>query len=157
MKGIRIIVIVVLVVALLGVTVYWSRQPGGFATPADCLDAYREACRAGDLQKYWSCLAEPLRAGIQQQHPSVEELASFLRRDMTGLKSWVAQLASESEHSKVQVDVDEVRAEGNRRIRFLLERSRRGWLIVGLDEPKPVPAHIPFGTHISKVPAEAQP
>ena len=157
MKGIRIIVIVVLVVALLGGTVYWSRQPGGFATPTDCLDAYREACRVGDVQKYWSCLAEPLRAGVQQQHPSVEELASFLRRDMTGLKSWVAHLASESEQSRAQVDVDEVRAESNRRIRFLLERSGRGWLIVGMDEPKPVPAHIPFGTHISKVPVAAPP
>jgi hypothetical protein len=52
--------------------------------------------------------------------------------------------------------VDEVRIDGNRRLHFRLQRSQKGWLIVRIDPPKLVPAGIPYGTHVSKVPEETQ-
>jgi hypothetical protein len=50
------------------------------------------------------------------------------------------------------VDVDEVRRGGTRRLRFRLERSGKGWLIVAIGPPQTIPTPIPYGTHISQVP-----
>jgi hypothetical protein len=61
-----------------------------------------------------------------------------------------------SEESTAWVNVDEVRIDGNRRIRFRLQRSENSWLIASVDPPKLVPAGIPYGTHVSKVPEEPQ-
>jgi hypothetical protein len=157
MKWIRILALVNISLGLLGLAIYWSRWQVGFATPADCLDAYREASLAGDVEKYESCVAEPLRAEMRRQHPEPKELAEFLRQETKDVKTWVQVHDLRSAGSTVQVDVDEGRMDGYRRIRFRLQRFEKGWLIVGIDQPKLVPARIPFGTHVSKVPEESQP
>jgi hypothetical protein len=151
MKWVRILVLVGVTTILLALAITWSQRQAGFATPSACLDAYREANRAGDVEKYWSCLAEPLRFEMRRQHPDANELAQSLRREMRDVKTWVLLLESESTASTVQVDVDEVRIDGNRRIRFHLQRSGAGWLIAAREQPKLVPAGIPYGTHVSKM------
>lgn len=157
MKGLRFSALVLTTLGLLGLTVHWSQRRAGFATPAACLDAYREASLAGDTEKYCRCLAEPLRAEIQREHPDPQQLAESLRRAMRGVKTWVQRLDFPPDQSTVQVDVDEVRIEGNRRIRFRLERSGAGWLIADIAAPEAIPAGIPYGTHVSKVPEGPQP
>jgi hypothetical protein len=151
MKWARIVGPASIVLVLLALAVHWSQRPPRFATPAACLDAYREASRAGDVESYWSCLAEPLRFEIQQQYPDPKELARHLRSQMSDVKTWVQVLDSRSEDSTIQVDVDEVSLEGNRRIHFQLQWSGGGWLIASLTAPKGIPTSIPYGTHISKV------
>lgn len=150
MKWARIVGPASMVLILLPLAVYWSQKPTRFATPAACLDAYREASRAGDVERYSSCLAEPLRFEIQQQHPDSKELARHLCSQMRDVKTWVQVLDSTSEDSTIQVDVDEVRLEGNRRIHFQLQWSGGGWLIASVTTPKGIPTSIPYGTHISK-------
>ena len=157
MRWVRILALVGVTTIPLALAIYWSQRQSGFTTPAACLDAYREASRAGDVEKYRNCLAEPLRYETQRQYPDSKELAESLRREMRDVKTWVLLLESESAASTVQVDVDEVRIDGNRRIRFYLQRSGTGWLIAGREEPKRVPAGIPYGTHVSKVSEEPQP
>src|SRR5262249_34805518 len=112
------------------------------------------ASRAGHVNQYYRCLAEPLRSEIQRLHPNVQEWADSLRREMQGVKTWVQVLDTASDQGTAQVDVDEVRMDGSRRIHFRLQRFGSGWLIVGLDPPKLRPASIPYGTHISQTPEE---
>jgi hypothetical protein len=154
MKWARIAGPASMVLVLLALAVYWSQRPTRFATPAACLDAYREASRAGDVERYWSCLAEQLRFEIQQQYPDPKELARHLRSQMSDVKTWVQVLDSTSEDSTIQVDVDEVSLEANRRIHFQLQWSGGGWLIASMTAPKGIPTSIPYGTHISKVPEQ---
>jgi hypothetical protein len=157
MRWLRITALVSVASILLALAVYWSQQRIGFATPTACLDGYREASLAGDVEEYRSCLAEPLRADIQRHHPDPKELAESLRQELKDLKTWVQLPDPASEGSKVQVDVDEVRIDGIRRIRFHLQRFSNGWLIAAIDRPKIVPSGIPYGTHISKVPEQSEP
>jgi hypothetical protein len=154
MKWVRILVLAGVTSIPLALAIWWSQRQSGFATPAACLDAYREASRAGDVEKYRSCLAEPLRSETQRLHPDAQELAESLRREMRDVKTWVLLLESESTASTVAFDVDEVCLDGSHRIRFHLQRSGAGWLIAGREQPKLVPAGIPYGTHVSKVSEE---
>ena len=144
------------IAVLLLLTVYFSRQPVGFATPAACLDVYREAMLAGDIEKYHSSLADPFYASIQRRHSGTKELADSLRQEMKDVKAWIQLPQLKSDESTVQVDVEEVRIDGNRRIPFRLQRFANGWLIVGIDEARLVPVGIPYGTHVSKVPEPAE-
>jgi hypothetical protein len=157
MKWLRILALVVVTSIPLVLAISSSQRQAGFATPAACLDAYREASRAGNVKKYWNCLAEPLRSEMRRQRPNPQELAESLRREMRDVKTWVQLLESASAASTVQVDVDEVRIEGSRRIRFYLQRSGAGWLIAGMEQPKLLPDGIPYGTHMSKTTEESQP
>jgi hypothetical protein len=75
---------------------------------------------------------------------------------MKDVKTWVQVLDSASEDSSIQVDVDEVRLEGNRRLHFRLQRCGGGWLIASMTAPKGIPTSIPYGTHISKVREDAE-
>ena len=118
MKWLRILALAGVTLGLLGMTVYWSQARTGFATPAACLDAYREATQDGDIDRFWACLAKPLSAEIKQQHPNLTELAESLRTEMNDVKAWVQRLESPSAQSSVQIDVDEVRIDGNRRVRY---------------------------------------
>jgi hypothetical protein len=137
---------------LMALAVCWSQKATRFTTPAACLDAYREACRAGDVDKYKSCLAEPLRSAMQRQYPNPKELARHLSSEMKDVKTWVQLLDSVSDDTTAQINVDEVRQDGSRRIRFRLRRTGGDWLIAGTEQPKLVPTGIPYGTHVSKVP-----
>ena len=156
MKRVRISALISATAGLLALAVFWSLRPAGFTTPAACLDAYREATRAGNVEGYLRCFAEPLRAEIQRQQTDRKRLAESLRQEMKDVKTWVQLPDSESEESTAQVNVDEVRIHGTRRLRFRLRHLSNGWLIVGIDLPKLVPAGIPYGTHVSKVPTETE-
>jgi hypothetical protein len=77
-----------------------------------------------------------------------------LRKQAEGIKSWVQRHDAAATSTTADIDVDEVRVDGNRRLHFRLQKIGTGWLIVDMDEPRPVPARIPYGTHVSKVPDE---
>ena len=157
MRRLRIAAVVGGTSILLALAVYWSQQRVGFATPAACLDAYREASLAGDVDKYRSCLTESLCAEIGRRHPYSRELAESLRQETKDVKTWVQLPDPASTGTTVQVDVDEVRIDGKRRIHFRLERFANGWLIVSIDRPRLVPTGIPYGTHVSKVAEQSEP
>jgi hypothetical protein len=148
MKRRRAVLLLVLTLALMALAVSWSWRPRDtvFATPADCLEALREASAAGDVGRYLSCLDEPLRSEKQRSLRPAD-----LQRDMEGVKSW-SQFDPEVRGSTASVEVDRVRAGGTSRIRFRLERSARGWLVVGIDPPKDITHSIPYGTHVSQAP-----
>jgi hypothetical protein len=147
MKRLRVLLLVGASLALLGVALYWSpRRPTGFATPGECLEEYREAVLAGDVPRYLRCLAEPLQ---DEQRRSISP--EKLRRQMEGVKSWT-QLDPVVKGSAAQVEVDQVRRAGARRIRFHLRRSEEGWRIIRIDAPRPLRTDIPYGTPVDQVP-----
>lgn len=150
-QRLRAVLVLVVALGLVALAVRWSAGRRGFATPADCLEAYGAACLAGDVAGYLSCLGEPLRSETRQCFADDQELAEWLRQTMKDVKSWT-QLLAPVAGSGAEVDVDEVRASGTRRLRFHLEHSGQGWLIVGIEQPRAVPTAVPYGTHISKVP-----
>ncbi len=157
MKRLRIAALVSVTTGLLVLAVCWSQRRTGFATPAACLDAYREAILAGDLEHYWPCLAEPLCTQMKLQYPNPGDLATSLQKEMKEVRSWVQLPHAENGNSKVQVDVDEVRPDGNQRVQITLQRTATGWLIVAIDRPRVVPTGVPYGTHVSKASDEAPP
>jgi hypothetical protein len=146
-RQVRVPFLVLLVLALLASAALWSqRQSAGFASPAECVEVYRDACAAGDSAKALACLGGPLRAEAERSAS-----AAALTRELAGVVSW-AQHEPEVRGTAAHVDVDRGRRDGVQRVRFRLERGGAGWLIVGIDPPKGLPTTIPYGTHISKVP-----
>ncbi len=136
----------VLVLGALGAALIWSRSGGGFATPDECLSAYYEACRAGDVGRYLQCLGEPLRSQSRPQLGDADVATETLRRQ--AVRGWARNGQAESEGRAALVDVEEVRTNGIRRIQFRLERSTGGWLIVAmtpLEERAPL---YPYGTDV---------
>jgi hypothetical protein len=156
MKWLRISVLASATVGFLGLAVFWARLPAGFTTPAACLDAYREATRSGNVREYLRCFAQARRTEIEHEHADPKKLAESLRQETKDIKTWVQLPASGSDGSTAEVNVDEVRIGGKRRLHFRLQRLQTGWLIVGIDPPNLVPAGIPYGTHVSKVPEEME-
>jgi hypothetical protein len=148
MKRRPVALLLAVTLAVLALAVWWSRRPGpaGFATPADCLDALREASAAGDVGRYLDCLGEPLRS---QKQGSLRP--ADLRRDVEGVKSWT-QIEPVVQGSAATAEVDQVRAQGTSRVRFRLERSGRGWLVVGIDRPTEIAPPVRYGTHVSEAP-----
>jgi hypothetical protein len=148
MKRRRMALLLALTLAVLALAVWWSRRPQetGFATPADCLGVLREACAEGDVGRYLGCLGEPLRS---QKQGSLRP--ADLRRDMEGVKGW-SQLEPVVRGSAATVEVEQVRMEGTSRVRFRLERSDRGWLVVGIDRPTEIAPPIRYGTHVRDAP-----
>jgi hypothetical protein len=161
MNRVRTTILLASSLGLLAVVTYWSRVPAGFATPAECVEAYSEASRSGNVAKFLNCLGEPLRSEAEGRRAQSKDLAETLRRSAQDVKSWVQCLEPVVEGSTVRVDVDEVRTAGTRRIRFHLQRTGRGWLINRIDPPRDMPVTIPYGTHIRDVaeepPTKAQP
>lgn len=144
MKWLYAALLAVLTLAVLAAAVWWSLRPTGFATPSDCMDAYLEALQEGDVAKYTSCLGEPLRSQSQ------ESSSSSLRAQMREVRSWV-QHEPVIEGPTATVDVDEVRLDV-RRVPFRLERTRKGWLIVGIGPPKEITPPVRPGTHVNEAP-----
>jgi hypothetical protein len=146
MKRRRVLVLLTSAAGLLALALLAPpRPPRGFATPAECLDAYRDACKDGDAAGHLRCLAEPLRSQEQATRP--EELTGR----MDGVLSW-GRGEPVIDGAKAYVDVDRVKASGTQRIRFHLERSGGGWLIVRIDRPSDVPTPIRPGTPVGDVP-----
>jgi hypothetical protein len=116
----------------------------GYLSPADCVRAYREASLAGDVPGYLVTLGEPFRSRVQE-NTDVNSLAERLTLSMSGVKSWVQVGEPEIEDSTAQVEVEVVREEGTQRVRFHLEQTAGGWLIVSVDEPEEVASPTRFG------------
>jgi hypothetical protein len=147
MKRFRVPLLALLAVVLLVGAALWSQgRAAGFASPAECVEAYRDACAAGDAAKALACLGGPLRAEGERSAS-----AAALTRELAGVVSW-AQHEPEVSGTAAHVDVDRGRRDGVQRVRFRLERGRTGWVIVGIDPPKDLPTTVPYGTHVSKVP-----
>jgi hypothetical protein len=130
----------------LGALVLYGRPrlPEGFATPAACLDAYRDASKQGALDRYLSCLGEPLRSE-KQRSATVEGLI----RGMDGVKSWTRHEAVIRE-GMADVDVDLVRKAGTYRLSFRLQRMERGWVIVVINGPHERTSPVQYGTPVSE-------
>jgi hypothetical protein len=121
-----------------------------FATPEDCVEAYREACKEGNVPAYLDCLAGPLLDEARRL-AAAGELPAALRRSLAGVKSWVVAAPPTIEADSATVEVDAVRLEGTRRIRFSLAHARpTGWRIVRVDAPRDVPTPVRYGTHVSE-------
>jgi hypothetical protein len=152
-KPFRILALVAVGVAGLGCWLAASRWAGsGFATPADCLEAYREACQNGDVSGYLACLGEPLHSETRNRHPRNQELAETLRAEMSGVKSWVELPGPLLTESTAEISVDIEGPRGLHRTRFHLEKSHAGWLIVAIGSPQKLSVPIGFGTHIGDTP-----
>jgi hypothetical protein len=148
----RSLLVGLMVVGVLLPIWYWGMVRSGprFSTPLECLEAYREACVAGDANAYLECLAEPLRAETEQRFPDRAALAESLRAQSQTLKGWAALPADApaSQGAETRMDVEETRITGKRRVRFVLRSSSQGWRIVAIGRPVDVPTDIPYGTHL---------
>ncbi len=150
MKWRRMLTILAVTLALLAAALYWSgrQQQSGFATPSDCIGAYRDASKEGDVAKYLNCLGEPLRSDKQRTITSQD-----LLRDMEGVKSWgESKDAPVIQDTVAYVNVDKVRPHGTTPIRFRLEKSGQGWLIVGIEQGNETKPAIPYGTRVGEEP-----
>jgi hypothetical protein len=134
-----------------------GRRPGApgaaatFATPEECVLAYAEACKDGDVTAYLGCVTGPLLDEARRLDRA-GQLPPALRRSLAGVKSWVVADAAAVEADSATVEVDVVRPEGTRRIRFRL-RASPGWRIAGIDPPREVPTPVRYGTPVSAEPA----
>ena len=147
MKRFRVVALFLLVGTILVAVALWSQRLAvGFASPAECVETYRNACAAGDLAMARTCLSSPLRAESERSGD-----AESLKREMAGVVSW-AQHDPEVSGTTANVDVDRGRREGVQRVRFRLEQRGGRWLIVAIEPPQPLPTLVPYGTHVSKVP-----
>jgi hypothetical protein len=126
------------------------RGPAGFATPAECVEAYAEASKNSDVDRYLACLAEPLRS--EARHIGPEKLAETLRREMAEVKGWAQQPAAEPGDGAATIEVDEIRPAGTRRLRFRLTRTGGGWLIAAVEPPRDVSTPVRYGTRVGAEP-----
>lgn len=113
----------------------WDREPPGFATPAECLDASCNAAKDGKAELYLACLAEPLRSETRRRFQDREQLAEHLRLRMQDVTGWVLELRPEDGGAETVVELVEVRESVRRRTRFHLARTMRGWLITNFSQP----------------------
>jgi hypothetical protein len=141
-----------LTLAILAGALAWSLRPGhaGYATPDECLDAYRAARLAGDAPRYRACLAEPLRSETERTYADDRSLADALRRETAGVKSWVEVGAPDVQGERAVATVDEVRATGQRRLRFHLERAGGGWLIARVEKDAERAPDVRYGTRVGE-------
>jgi hypothetical protein len=116
-----------------------------FATPEDCIQAYAEACKDGNVPTYLGCLAEPLRSQRLQRAGGKALLAEALRLSMADVKSWTQVGPAAIDRTTARVEVEAVGAASTQRIRFRLERSGEGWLIVAVEPPRKAPTTFRFG------------
>ncbi len=144
----RVVLLAGISIAVLVAALTWSRlaKPRGFATPEDCLGAFRDATLDGDAARYRSCLGEPLRSQVQQGYPDDGALASALREGVQGVKHWVEAGRPEEQGDRAVARVDEVRVTGQRRLQVYLERSHAGWRIVRVEKGEEKPAAVRYGT-----------
>jgi hypothetical protein len=148
MKRLRLLILVSVVgIALVGLH-FWpgQRATKGAATPAECLDAYYDALKSGDVDKYLQCLDEPYRDVVGQRS---FEAAS---QDVKDVKNLVQITEPGEKGAQLWVDVDEVRAARIRRVRYHLRQRDRVWVIAARDPPREIPSPIRYGTPVSDEP-----
>jgi hypothetical protein len=148
----RRLLAVALTCAVLAGALAWSLRlgPAGCRTPAECLEAYREACRAGDAVRYRRCLGEPLRSQVSHTYPGDEALAEALRLEGRGVKGWVEVGPPDEQGGRAVAIVEEVREMGQRRLRFFLEDSQEGWLIVRVEKGAEQKPDVRYGTRVGE-------
>jgi hypothetical protein len=155
-RRLRLVLIALVSAAgLVAVALYRPTGGQGFATPGECVEAYRVASEKGDAGRYLRCLAGPLRSRTEQHFPDSGRLAEMLRQDMEGVKGWVVTSAPAVERDTARAEVDVVRQDGVRRLQFRLERAGGGWLVAGVSAPQARPAAVPYGTHVKDTDGEA--
>jgi hypothetical protein len=150
MKRYRLVLPVCLAVALIAAAAKWVLPRAGHATPGNCVEAYYEACLAGDTTRYLSCLGEPLRTETRGRFAGASDLATALRHGTADLKNWVRQGDGAAEGADHILEVEEVRTPGVRRVRFRLRQVNGSWLIFSIETGPETPAAVPYGIHISK-------
>ena len=155
MKRTYLVLLLAVTAGVLIFTLYRPRRADGFATPLQCLDAYRAAKTKGDVALYWSCLGEPFRAETQRLCPDAQALAESLRQQMQGVKGWVVVGGADTQGPTTVVEVEEVYQAATRRFGFHVQRSSQGWVIVGIEPRGETRPAIPYGTHVSQVSEEA--
>jgi hypothetical protein len=144
----RLLVLVGLTLAVLIAALAWSRsaKERRYATPEDCLAAFRDATLDQDAARYRSCLGEPLRSQVQSRYADDAALAAALREEIQGVKHWVEAGRPEAQDDRAVAVVEEVRVTGQRRLQVYLEHSRAGWLIVRVEKGDEKPAAVRYGT-----------
>jgi hypothetical protein len=144
----RVLLLSGLTLAVLIAALVSPRKPkqSGYATPDDCLAAFRDATLDGNAVRYRSCLGEPLRSEIQRAYTDDTTLAAALREGVRGVKHWVEAGQPKEQENRAVAIVDEVRATGQRRLQVSLERSGMGWLIVRIEKGDERPAAVRYGT-----------
>ena len=150
MKWARMAILLVIVLGAGALAARLSLSSRGYATPAACMEAYREAILAGDAPRFLDCLAEPLRSQHNGRCVDSVEMVGILKSKVHDVKAWGQSVQMQPGDSIAVVDVDEVRVHGTRRVRYRLEQTSRGWLIAEIGPPKDMPTEVPYGTHISK-------
>ena len=125
-----------------------AARPARFATPDECVQAYAEARKDGNVPAYLDCLAEPLRSDSLRRAGGEEQFAEALRLSMTEVKSWTQVGPAELDGSTASVEVEAVGSATTQRIRFRLERGGEGWLIVAIEPPSKTPTTFPFGAPV---------
>jgi hypothetical protein len=146
MKWLRLAIPLTMAVLILAMALRWASGSKGFATPGECVEAYRDAILADDADRFRECLADTLRS----PPPPITEA---IRTPMKEIKGWSQSVETLDSRSAV-VTVDEIRTASTRRVRYRLERTSGGWLIAEIGQAKDVPTTVPYGTHISKVASE---
>jgi hypothetical protein len=143
----RLLPIALTCVVLVG-AIAWSLRPRSTVcrTPAECLEAYHEARRAGDAVRYRRCLGEPLQSQVRKTYPDDEALAESLRLEGRGIKGWADVGAPDEQGGRAIATVEEVRETGQRRLRFYLEHSPEGWLIVRIERGAEQAPDVRYGT-----------
>jgi hypothetical protein len=155
MKHCRLGLVAGLAIVLIVAAVWWTPRRTGHATPRACLDAYYEAWVAGDTTRYLACLGEPLATDTRRHWTSDAALGETLRTGAADLKNRVQHGDASGAGADCTVAVEEVRTSGVRRVQFRLRRVGGSWSIIGIDAGPEKPAAVPYGTHISKVEADA--
>jgi hypothetical protein len=151
-SGKRRLLPVALTCAVLAGALAWSLRPGptGCSRPAECVEAYRQARDAGDVARYRRCLGEPLRSQVRHTYPGDEALAEALRREARGVKGWVEVGPADDQAGKAVANVDEVRETGQSRLRFYLEHSQEGWVIVRVERGSEQAPDVRYGTRVGE-------
>ena len=117
-----------------------------FATPADCLAAFRDASLDGDAQRYRTCLGGALRGETDRTFADDAKLTASLQAARQGLKHWVETAPAITSRNRATAAVDEVRVTGQRRLRIQMELFPSGWLITRIEREQEKPAPIRYGT-----------
>lgn len=151
MKRLRATVVLAVVVCLVCFAWTWLAKPRAeFATPLECLEAYRDACVAGDGVAQSRCLADDLRALLTQRFGDLRRLGEAGRDSLAGVVSWAANDARTIETSEVRVDVEETRRTGRQLVCFHLRQSTRGWQITAIEPPRSLGNETPYGTKVGR-------
>jgi hypothetical protein len=151
MKPVRLILAALVALGLLALVLYHrSSSPGPtevrFATPAECVDAYAEACLDGDVSGFRATLTEPLRGQSLEGVTDPGKQAEAVRLRMAEVKSWVQRGEPAIDGDEATVEVVEVHEGGARLVRFHLKRVAGGWQITQINDAGEVKMPTRYGT-----------